>query len=402
VGNSSFMDKLILKLGCKIILIHNIDTSDGLTNGQLGRLKDVIRTEDGSISRCIIEFKNEKVGRQSRARNQQFAAKYPKGTVIEKVSFSYTLSKKASTASTKATLIQFPLKVAHAITAHKIQGQTIPKPLKVALDISSIFDDAQAHVMLSRVQEFEQIYILDTLPEENIRASVKALAELEAMNERSVNNNPIPWEQQHDNFIKIASMNCMNLNNNYEDVVNDRTLMESSIIALSETWLDQKTIFNINGYKAHFNSIGPGKGLALYWKDNAFQPTLDIKQEKMQISKLKSPKLEVIAVYRSEQGHSLELIQHLTNMIEPEVATVICGDFNICYRANRNNRVTQFLEKNGFSQLMKESTHIQGRHIDHFYFKPGEKIHAHFSIHRYSPYYSDHDATCATLRTIPG
>ena len=75
-------------------------------------------------------------------------------------------------------------------------------------------------------------------------------------------------------------MNCMNLNNNYEDIVGDRTLMESSIIAFSETWLDQNTILNINGYKAHFNSIGPGKGLVLYWKDDAFQPTLDIKQEK--------------------------------------------------------------------------------------------------------------------------
>jgi hypothetical protein len=224
------------------------------------------------------------------------------------------------------------------------------------------------------------------------------LAELEAMNERSINNNPIPWEQQHDNFIKIASMNCTNLNNNYDDIVGDRTLMESSIIAFSETWLDQKTTLNINGYKAHFNSIGPGKGLVLYWKDDAFQPTLDIKQEKMQITKLTSQELEVIAVYRSDQGNTLELIQHLNDMIKPEVATVICGDFNICFKANRNNRVTQFLTKNGFSQIMNEATHIKGRHIDHFYFKPGINIGENISIHRYSPYYSDHDAICATLR----
>jgi hypothetical protein len=117
------------------------------------------------------------------------------------------------------------------------------------------------------------------------------LAELEAMNKRSINNNPIPWEQQHDNFIKIASMNCMHLKNNYDNIVSDRTLMESSIITLSETWLDPKTILNINGYKAHFNSIGSGKGIALYWKDKAFQPTLDIKQDKMQISKFSSQEL---------------------------------------------------------------------------------------------------------------
>ena len=402
VGNSSFMDSLRLKLGCKVILIHNIDTSDGLTNGQLGRLIGSITTEDGKTSKFIVQFKNERVGRKSRSNNQAFTAKYPNGTVIEKVSFSYSLSKKASTASAKATLIQFPLKVAHAITAHKIQGQTIPKPLKVALDISSIFDDAQAHVMLSRVEEFEQIYILESLPEDKIRASAKALAELEEMNRRSINNNPTPWREDNENYIKIAALNCMNLENNYEDIVSDNTLKESSIIAFFETWLDQKSILNINGYKAHFNSIGPGKGIAIYMKNDTFKPTNDIKQDKMQITKLESPELEVITVYRSEQGSITELVQHLNNLINQDIATVVCGDFNICYQTSRNNKITQFLETNRFLQLMREATHIRGRHIDHFYFKPGNGIHENASIYRYTPYYSDHDATCVTLTRIPG
>ena len=88
----------------------------------------------------------------------------------------------------------------------------------------------------------------------------------------------------------------MNLNNNYEDIVRDKTLMESSIIALSETWLDQNTTMNINGYRAHLNSIAPGKGLALYLKDDTFQPTVEIKEDKMQITKLESKDLEVIAL----------------------------------------------------------------------------------------------------------
>ena len=227
-----------MKIGCKIILIHNIDTPDGLTNGQLGKLIDIIQTEDGSVAKCIVEFKNENIGRESRARNPQFAAKYPRGTVIEKVSFTYSLSKKAATgSSSKATVIQFPLKVAQAITAHKIQGQTIPKPLKVAIDISSIFEEAQGHVMLSRVEEFEQIYILEKLPEGNIRAHAKALAELEAMNARSINQNPIPWKQTNENYVKIASLNCMNINNNYKEIINDPTLLESTLMAFSETWL---------------------------------------------------------------------------------------------------------------------------------------------------------------------
>ena len=87
-----------MKIGCKIILIHNMD---GLTNGQLGILIGTIKAEDGSISKCIVKFKKEKIGMKNRAKNQQYANKYPTGTVIEKVSFSYSLSKKATTASSK-------------------------------------------------------------------------------------------------------------------------------------------------------------------------------------------------------------------------------------------------------------------------------------------------------------
>ena len=158
---------------------------------------------------------------------------------------------------------------------------------------------------------------------------------------------------------------------------------------------------NINGYRAHLNSIAPGKGLALYLKDDTFQPAVEIKEDKMQITKLESQDLEVIAIYRSEQGSTLEMVQHLTSMIKPEVATVICGDFNICYKTTRNNRITKYLENNGFFQIMKEPTHIRGRLIDHFYFKPGGPISELPTIYRYSPYYSDHDGICATIRRIP-
>ena len=165
VGNTSFMHLLRLKIGCKVILIHNIDTPDGLTNGQLGLLLDVIKAEVGSMIKYIIKFTNSRIGQVNRSMNQQYAAKYPEGTVLEKVAFNYRISKKSSSASKKATLIQFPLKLAQAITAHNIQGQSIQKPLKVALDIKSVFDDGQAHVMLSRAHELNQIYILDKLPD---------------------------------------------------------------------------------------------------------------------------------------------------------------------------------------------------------------------------------------------
>ena len=118
----------------------------------------------------------------------------------------------------------------------------------------------------------------------------------------------------------------------------------------------------------------------------------------MQITKMESSELQIISVYRSEQGSTLKLIEHLETMIEKNIATVIFGDFNICYKTHRNNRVTKFLESKGLSQLMQGPTHIRGGHIDHFYFRSGGKIEEGPYIYRYSPYYSDHDAICATIK----
>ena len=120
IGATSFMDTLRLKLNCKVILIHNIDTADGLTNGQLGELIGVVRSKDKSIIKLIVKFRREKIGKRNREKNPLFAARYPQGTVIEKVSFSYSLARKSTAASPKATLVQYPLKLAHAITSHKI------------------------------------------------------------------------------------------------------------------------------------------------------------------------------------------------------------------------------------------------------------------------------------------
>ena len=160
----------------------------------------------------------------------------------------------------------------------------------------------------------------------------------------------------------------MDLRNNFEDIVCDKTILESTSVAFSETWLNEEENLQINGYKSHFISVGPGKGLAVYFKDDIFQPVKDIQKDKMPVSKLKSSNLDVIAVYRSEQGNPSELLNHIMDL-SPSANTVICRDFNICYLSQRNNKITKYLEQNGFTQLIKEATNIKGRLLDHFYFR---------------------------------
>ena len=63
-----------------------------------------------------------------------------------------SLARKKGLISSTAKLIQYPIVLAWAVTVHKFQGQTVASPQKVVIDLRSVFEAAQAYVMLSRVQ----------------------------------------------------------------------------------------------------------------------------------------------------------------------------------------------------------------------------------------------------------
>ena len=102
----------------------------------------------------------------------------------------------------------------------------------------------------------------------------------------------------------------------------------------------------------------------------------------------------VVRPQEATKKRTPRMLNQIQTLITPERQTVICGDLNICYIVNRNNKITKHLEKSSFKQIVKEPSHMKGRHIDHFYhnfdFEP--------IIYHYSPYYSDHDAICVTIQ----
>ena len=299
-------------------------------------------------------------------------------------------------------MVQFPVKLAHAITSHKIQGQTVYKPLTAAYDLLNIFEEAQGYVMLSRVEELLQAYIIDEFDPDKIYPSSKALKELERMNKVSLNQNPSPWNKTMENAIKILSMNCAGLKPHYDDLKNDSKIKRADMIILVETSLAKEEDlenFSLNEYTIDGIKVGSGKGIISYFNPKMFKPDNKRESSKYQVLKFCHDNVDVIGIYRSQLGNSVMLLQDLNGMINPEKTTLIVGDMNICYRENFQNRFIQGLIKLGFKQMIEEPTHIYGRIIDHVYILD-PKGSTELIIERYSPYYSDHDGLCITISNM--
>ena len=121
--------------------------------------------------------------------------------------------------------------------------------------------------------------------------------------------------------------------------------------------------------------------------------------DKFQIAKFKHKNLDLINIYRSQAGNSVQLLEKIKEQMEPGRITLITGDFNICFMENFSNRMIQGLLSLEFDQLVHEPNHIRGRHIDHaFFMDHSGKLKPIVEI--YSPYYSDHDGICITLQEL--
>ena len=302
VGSTSLQDELRLKIGVKIMIVHNIDTADLLTNGQIGTLIEVIRSGDNKIQVLVIKLNDNKVGKRNRQQNPNLAPRFPECVFVERVSIQYTLRSKSGDIGTTATVIQFPVKLAFAITAHKIQGQSILHPTTVAMDLESVFGPAQAYVMLSRVQSIDQLFIVGHLSENSLRISSEAIKEFENLEKISWNKNPSPWHKSEENSLKIATLNCAGMLSHLRDIVKDDKILQGHIVHLLETSLPldcDVSDININGFEAHFIKAGKGKGLATFLQDDLedYFATL-LKEETMQIGVFEFDQVDVITVYR--------------------------------------------------------------------------------------------------------
>ena len=102
-----------MKIGAEVVLVHNVNTLDGLTNGCRGVLVDVEQSGE-AVKRLVVRLNNPNHGSQQREKNP--CHRHPGATYIDPIHWQYFLG------GATASILQFPLRGAAAITSHKIEA----------------------------------------------------------------------------------------------------------------------------------------------------------------------------------------------------------------------------------------------------------------------------------------
>ena len=392
IRNTPLQKIIKLKISAKVVLTYNIDTIDSLTNGAFGEVLGIDFENSGNVSRVIVHFYDEKCGYEKRKNHVTLQQKYPgKNCIpIERMEFHYTLSKKQSTGVKNAIAIQFPLRLAFAATAHKVQGQTVKKTNNLVIDLRTVREAAQAYVMLSRVQSLGQLIILDSDPAEKIYSSVIALEELDRLKSKSLNG-----KRSCKRY--ILSCNVRSLKAHYHDILSSPHICNADVICLQETWLSENFDFEnqleIPGFTSHFCSAGRGKGIVTYCREN-YRKVSEIKKENHQLLAIASSDLDIINIYRSSSSIcSTDFLDDLTSVFDNKKETFVVGDFNICFKAESNHPMIEKLKSLKFQQRVQLPTHVLGRYIDHVYhFLPNyDENETIIDVLQFGQFFTDHD-----------
>ncbi|XP_049305794.1 uncharacterized protein LOC105227464 isoform X10 [Bactrocera dorsalis] len=259
------------------IITTNIDVSDGLANGAVGKLVHIEQNEQNEVTRVWLTFENsQKVGKKLRQKASAYVAVHnidKHAVPIERRTSTIAMN---NNKTINAKRNHFPLVSGWAMTIHKSQGGTFDE---VVYEYERTHSLSLLNVALSRVTSINGLYIVpknndnrfyhgrknDTsiisLQDEFRRLSLNTLSTigrtiLDFMNDRKK--------------LSMVTFNCQSLRKHVSDL-SDPAIDSSNILFLSETWLNDDENIDI----PNFDCIAKFKrknvrsaGVAIYQKSN--------------------------------------------------------------------------------------------------------------------------------------
>ncbi|RVE40725.1 hypothetical protein evm_014626 [Chilo suppressalis] len=262
------------------LITTNIDVTDGLCNGSVGKLVHMDFDENNNVCRVWLEFcGSKKIGQKKRKKAARLAIQCGISNLAVPIELRSANIPLTSDKKVTAKRKHFPLVSAAAMTIHKSQGGTFDE---IVYEYNKGHPPELVYVALSRVTNIEGLSIVtpDNNPT-NFRFHhnrVQASSTKSLLQEfQRLSLNPLHTKAQTildflqtKNGISITTLNCQSLQSHRLDL-SDSVIQKSNFLLLSETWMSNDQQFDIPNFNciAHFKRdyVRTG-GVAIYQNSN--------------------------------------------------------------------------------------------------------------------------------------
>ena len=404
------------------MITTNIDVSDGLTDGAMGLVSNIIMDRlSQDIKAILVVFDNSDVGEDARSRSLY---KHINANVvpIECGQKGFQLKDKKSCQVTRR---QFPLTLAWAVTIHKCQGLTLPEIVVDMCPSKGQFSAGQAYVAFSRVRELCKLHIVNYTSTQ-IRVSPNVAKKMARLRKNVLSTMPPFLFNTISTDISIIHLNIGGIHRKIPDIQHDDILKLSHIISLNETHLAEHDPLNVqmtnimsdvSVFCCDRNNFGGGVALIVNNKLNPIPITVDPSIELVAVKICTPTEIIIISVYRPPATPICEftykmaqIAKQFTNMAITliceftykmaqiakqftNMAICIVGDINEDIAPTSDKQCCSTLKVHGFKQMVTKPTRDSGTLLDHVYVTLKVSITTDVS----DCYYSDHDYVLCSI-----
>lgn len=229
---------ITIAIGARVMLLRNVDVSDGLVNGSQGTVVDIIFTRNTPIA-VMVSFDSAKVGRNARINTKFDLSKYA-DTVVPITPMEVTFSPTTSSTA-RVTRTQFPLRLSWAVTIHKIQGATLNN---IVVSFENHFNPGQAYVACSRVKKLSDLHITH-FDEKKIISSKVVKKEMTRLQYQCCLPRPFCVENNPE-LLTMALLNARSARLHHNDIMAHPVLRAVDILCLTEAHIYEN---QLEGYQ---------------------------------------------------------------------------------------------------------------------------------------------------------